>query len=170
MECPFTVGQRAVCIRDDWQVEKMRRAFPDYDFNKIVLPHEKQVLTIRAIHVVEYWGDLPFLWFHEISNAPVSDRSDFTEKGEPGFIYTYFRPVKETSIEQFRKLLAPTPTTTVREHAYSDDEIRDAFVDPQFLELQTDPRYAEFFAVLEEYKRQIFNALSVPEKYLRKRR
>lgn len=89
----FHLGQQVVCIR----AIRMRRRKGE------VYPQPGLVYTIRSITPVE---DNVFLRFEEICNPPIYDDTD-DDNPEAMFIGTKFRPVKPTSIESFRTLLAP---------------------------------------------------------------
>ena len=91
----FHVGQRVVCIRESVGTffDRMRR-------DGFIYPSKGCVYTIRCIGP----GNMEILLLEEIINRiPIGDRF------EPGYHKKNFRPVKDTSIEVFRKLLAPMP-------------------------------------------------------------
>ena len=85
----FYVGQRVVCVSS--------APFVPFGCTSVYVGN---VYTIRR--VAETYGGLG-IWVEEISNpsAPCGE--------EWGFFAHRFRPVKDTSIEIFRKLLAPIP-------------------------------------------------------------
>lgn len=92
----FRIGQKVVCIRDDWRTVLGE-----------VRPVKGCVYTIRSLSVDER-GDL-FLRLHEIINQPhrYAERS-----GECEFWSIAFRPVVErkTDISAFERMLTPSNT------------------------------------------------------------
>jgi hypothetical protein len=90
------VGQLVVCINDVFSPCAYWRA------SVSAFPKLGRIYTIRSIR--EAHG-LIGLCFHEI----VSSRRQFSEGFvEPAFNSKNFRPVKQTSIEVFQRLLRPT--------------------------------------------------------------
>lgn len=102
----FFVGQRVVCIDDDW----------DHDDDCKNYPVKGCVYTIRG------FGDSPdpgeSIFLEEIVNPPY----DYPQWGrwEPSFLIERFRPVKNTSIEVFQSLLAPTPARKLETTSLQD--------------------------------------------------
>jgi len=94
----FHVGQKVVCIGQASPAQEQK-----YKALGAKYPTYKAVYTIRAIVFHSITGD-KLLLLDEIKN-PVLNEGEL----ERGFSAIYFRPVKETSIEVFRKLLAPLP-------------------------------------------------------------
>jgi len=96
------IGSQVVCITDEWEPEAGTPALP------ITLPVKGQVYTIRLItrHFDNWVGVL----LEEIFNPPLEFSNyvgDFS--GEATFAIIAFRPVKPTSIEQFRQILIDAP-------------------------------------------------------------
>ena len=91
----FHVGQRVVCIR----------GFDHIPQAAISIPSVGQVYTIRDVLLGTYYdGSRQYaLVFQEFTNPPGPDGCECC------FSPVCFRPVKDTSIEVFRKLLAPMP-------------------------------------------------------------
>lgn len=92
----FHVGQRVVCISD----ATSGASSSEYLSRGYVFPVTGCVYTIRFICPIKK----NVLLLEEIFNRPLPYRTS-----EPGFGFRHFRPVKDTSIEVFRKLLAPLP-------------------------------------------------------------
>jgi hypothetical protein len=97
MECKFQVGQKIVCVvdQDEWKPD------PGCVVGRIELPVRGVVYTVRAVRVIGTC--LPCVLLREIENAPRD-----TEFGvlEVAYDAQGFRPVRETSIEVFEKILA----------------------------------------------------------------
>jgi hypothetical protein len=91
----FHVGQQVVCVDDQFSPCKYWRSTVK------TFPKLHSIYTIREIRDA---GDLIGFCFYEFTNP----RAHF-ERGylEPAFNSKNFRPVRKTSIEVFRKLLAP---------------------------------------------------------------
>ncbi|QRG06121.1 hypothetical protein EZH22_24535 [Xanthobacter dioxanivorans] len=90
----FHVGQRVVCITDVYSVPAAKNLLD----NGYKFPTKGMRYTIR--HICKINGSVCLL--EEIVNHPLPWKSE-----EPGFGLSHFRPVKDTSIEVFRALLAP---------------------------------------------------------------
>lgn len=91
----FHVGQQVVCVDDNFSKrEEWRRAVR-------VFPRLHSIYTIRQI-VDE--DDLIGFCFYEIRNPRAYFGKDFLE---PAFNSRNFRPVRQTSIEVFERLLVP---------------------------------------------------------------
>ncbi len=92
----FRVGQKVVCIDDDWGSAPMGGQVQ-------YLPTKNDVYTVRAITV--NGNGKVFIRLHEIVN-PQTDKHHEAE-----FWAECFRPVAErkTDISVFRKLLQPNP-------------------------------------------------------------
>lgn len=90
----FHVGQRVVCIND------RRRGLRPLPFG-CSLPKQGCVYTVRDIFPDPFDGRI-LLLLEEIIN-PMLGRIEY------GYDASHFSPVKETSIEVFRKLLLPLP-------------------------------------------------------------
>lgn len=88
----FQIGQRVVCICDDWQPSPALFGF--------AYPIRARVYTIRGFdpHI-----DAPFIWLEEIVNPC----DGFFE---PSWSVVCFRPVieRKTSIASFTSLLTPS--------------------------------------------------------------
>lgn len=106
--CNFQVGQRVTPITDskDWTFG-ISRVPPGPE---IILPLLGMVYTIRGIHYYSRY-DIFGITLVEIRN-PVNHVAGFLAQ-EPDFCSKNFRPVRETSIECFEKLLAPIPPVKI---------------------------------------------------------
>lgn len=93
----FEIGQRVVCVDDRFSQR------PDWRQAVRIFPKLNSIYTIREIFADDI---LVGLCFEEFSNPPAQFSNGFLE---PAFNSRHFRPVRETSIEVFRKLLAPNP-------------------------------------------------------------
>lgn len=91
----FRVGQMVVCVNDRWH-----RDFLSLHLN---VPMKGRIYTIRAIFEPPV-ACQPCLWLEEIVNAPTEWAEGLFEAA---FRATRFRPVKETSIDIFRQIIAP---------------------------------------------------------------
>lgn len=91
----FHVGQMVVCV-DDY-------VHPRYVVFGEVLPVKGMVYTIRSFDRVD---EELCLMLEEIVNAPRHYRQGF---GECSFRPHRFRPVRQTSIEQFTSILNQAP-------------------------------------------------------------
>jgi hypothetical protein len=91
----FHVGQQVVCINDAFS------PCPYWRARIQSLPKLHAIYTIR--HMREAHG-LHGLCFYEILSAPAQFSEGFVE---PAFNSKNFRPVKPTSIEIFKTMLAP---------------------------------------------------------------
>jgi hypothetical protein len=93
----FHVGQKVVCVSDDWHLNGERHTFRG-------LPIVGDVFTIRAIVLNEFQGGVSGLRFAELV---LSQHSRFDGNGEGAFIATHFRPVTEkpTDISIFTRIL-----------------------------------------------------------------
>jgi hypothetical protein len=104
----FKIGDMVVCIEDNWALfyhdlgitRNFQDIWPELNFN---LPVKGCVYTIRDIISQPSDPDL-YLLFEELRNpdCPIL-------KQEFAFASRSFRPVKKTSIEDFQKLVSPTP-------------------------------------------------------------
>lgn len=96
----FRIGQKVVCIADQWS-RRAERRLQEY-------PVKGRVYTVRGLEHINYGSGLGLL-LEEIVNPPRSwpDEAD----GEPGFMSTRFRPVvtRKTSISIFTEMLMPSP-------------------------------------------------------------
>jgi hypothetical protein len=90
----FSVGQMVVCIDDRWVGAAVYR---------LVTPVKGIIYTIRSVRNSGD-GTVGFL-LEEITNQPLDSVLDGL--CEPTFDVNCFRPIKETSIEIFRRLVAP---------------------------------------------------------------
>ena len=86
----FHIGQQVVCIQGTNPGDPM------------TAPYEGCVYTISAFLEGDIGSPLIRLQFEEL-------KWEGNERWLPGFWSGAFRPVKETNIEIFQKLLAPTP-------------------------------------------------------------
>lgn len=86
------LGQQVVCIRDSWDTRVPGE----------VQPIKDMVYTIRGFDTAT--EDIG-LWFEEFVNEPLITGL------EPSYEQEAFRPVKDTSIEMFTKMLNPAPKT-----------------------------------------------------------
>jgi hypothetical protein len=96
----FYIGQQVVCVNDQFsQWEYWRRAIRTF-------PTLNSIYTIRMIRRGEDYGVEPFFsfCFYELVNTPVLFKRGYFE---PSFVSEYFRPIKKTNIDVFKKLLAP---------------------------------------------------------------
>lgn len=95
MKCPFVIGQRVVCLQDNWA----DRALMVFNGQRWSL--KKHIYRIRAMRTC--FDDVG-LMFEEIKNPLIPGISC-----EIAFHYEYFAPLqerpKEASIEVFRKIL-----------------------------------------------------------------
>ncbi len=97
----FAVGQQVVCVNDVFSSCAYWRAA------LTAFPRLNGIYTIR--HMREAHGLLG-LCFYEIVSPPAQFSEGFVE---PAFNSKNFRPVRATSIEVFRKLLAPVDPVLV---------------------------------------------------------
>ncbi len=97
----FQVGQQVVCIDDKFS--------PNPYWRKTVrtFPKLRAIYTIRSICED---GDLIGFCFYEIRHPRALFRDGYFE---PAFNSRNFRPVRKTSIEVFKKLLAPVDPVEV---------------------------------------------------------
>jgi hypothetical protein len=98
-------GQRVVCIADNWCVPSKMKG-------RVNLPIRGIIYTIRDVEVglpckCAYAG-IVALSFEECRNDVVSC-CHCSLRAEVVFWSDYFRPVRDTSIEDLRSLLNPTP-------------------------------------------------------------
>ncbi len=107
MECPFFIGQKVVCIDD---------TFIDPDWRPFTLPQKNQIYSIRHIFICSTKTDNAAIYLHlnEIINSWVHEKAWLysfwgAPNGEIGFNYKKFRPLKETNIEIFKKILIECP-------------------------------------------------------------
>lgn len=97
----FLIGQKIVCV-DDGGLN---------DGSPCVNPVRGEVYTVRGFDTCDC-GFPAGIWLSEISNrrVPLYCRDcGLTVRGEPPFLVRRFRPVRETDIDIFTKMLAPTP-------------------------------------------------------------
>jgi hypothetical protein len=100
----FYVGQKVVCIREDW-----RGGYGDEE-----LPRKGRVYTIRGIDLIRgTCSDQVGLWLEEIVNEPRIYEGGLCD--EVSFGHQKFRPlvVRRTDISLFQKMLTPK-----KENAY----------------------------------------------------
>lgn len=97
MECNFTVGQKVVCVNDNWYLADM---YVDR------LPKNGEILTIRSIQVGAVCDGI-FLRFEEIRNPPRKFQEFFAEIE---FDSISFRPVVSKGMETLMSLLHKKPT------------------------------------------------------------
>lgn len=96
----FHIGQQVVCVSDQFSSDRRWRR------TVRIFPLLRAIYTIREIHVE---GPLMGLCFHEIVNPCTWFSAGY---GEPAFNSLNFRPVKQTNIEVFERLLAPADQKT----------------------------------------------------------
>jgi hypothetical protein len=94
----FRVGQKVVCV-DDARQPLTAQFTPN-------MPARGSVYTVRALDYCAV-SDTQGIFLTEIVN-PVFDWAN-APRSELAFKSTRFRPVKTTSIECFKALLAPVP-------------------------------------------------------------
>jgi hypothetical protein len=95
------VGARCVCISDDWESSVVNPP--------LNLPVRGMVYVVRTVEVSTCdCGVGPWIRLEEIVN-PVWDCKRCGCSGEDEFDAAYFRPVRNTSIDEFTRLLAPGP-------------------------------------------------------------
>lgn len=96
LQMSFHVGQKAVCITDDWLHPSSPIA--------ISKPHRGGIYHVRAIDFCEIVGT-NFLRFEEIVNPIVPGY-----RNEPDFLADCFRPIveKKTDISVFTAMLDPS--------------------------------------------------------------
>jgi hypothetical protein len=99
----YHIGQRVVCISEEFSKAAYWREVAR------VLPQLKRIYTIRGI--CEDDGLVGF-YLEEILNPKGHFRSGYDE---PAFNIKNFRPLKETSIEVFKKMLEPVKSDAKRE-------------------------------------------------------
>lgn len=86
----FKVGQRVVCIRDDWHNGG------EEGLRFIGLPKEGRIYTVRRNYIAP-WGSIRYtIQLFEIINIESQWRDEY---GEPRFDATAFRPLEETEVE-----------------------------------------------------------------------
>jgi hypothetical protein len=97
MKCTFTVGQRVVCINDEWPEWAVLNGTALIVPGAIRVPMLNEVLTIREI--VACWSPL-------LSDQPIALK--FHEI-EGGWLHTHFRALieKKTDIAIFQAMLTP---------------------------------------------------------------
>jgi hypothetical protein len=102
MKCTFTVGQKVVCIRDEWEQ-------PEYEEKQ---PIAGKTYTIRALIA---YNDEVFLKFEEIVNPVFAWESG--DHDEAAFEAVHFRPLQELKKPafDFEALVTPTALDLVRE-------------------------------------------------------
>lgn len=96
MTCNFRVGQKVVCINDEWNAFHAGIAIS----MGVRLPIAGQVYTLRGIEVR---GERTDLYLAEIVN-PVIEYAD-VGFAEQGFHYLRFRPVVERGTEKGMSIL-----------------------------------------------------------------
>lgn len=111
MECNFYIGQKIVCINDDYEV-------PGYPINVGSPPWnildgltKGSIYTVRALRPSWLLGYLyPFICvlLYEIIREPIYNRLSDCEE-EPGYIPARFKPLnsRKTDISIFTKTLKP---------------------------------------------------------------
>lgn len=99
MDCPFQVGQRVICIDDDFH-----QRFPE-DVGTI-FPVKGQIYTVRSVELTRYG---PAITLVEIINVDQLYEDGF---GELNFLPRRFRPVVErkTDISIFTRMLTGAKT------------------------------------------------------------
>jgi len=98
---PLRIGQRVVCIADNFGPEWTCDA----------LPAKGQAYTVRAQGLWPYnLGLMPAILLEEIHNHERAWESGITS--ECWFWAARFRPVAETDISIFTKMLSPEPAST----------------------------------------------------------
>lgn len=97
----FHVGQMVVCV-DDRFGGKWRAVITK---NAPALPTKGIIYTIREIEIGWSVARDAYLRLEELTNPAM--KWDDGDVSEVAFGAQRFRPVKHTSIEQFRKLVAP---------------------------------------------------------------
>lgn len=106
----FQPGRRVVCIGEVGE-------FPPGNLILGPLPQRPvkgRVYTIKKAELCRISGKLSLDLF-EIVNEPVLLRWNGVCYTEPVlFLADYFRPLDDTRLDQFRKLLAPTPEKAVQ--------------------------------------------------------
>jgi hypothetical protein len=98
MNCGFMPGQRVVCVDDDFDRRAERISLG------IMLPEKNAVYTIREVLI--YLGQT-CVRLEEIVNRPWPP--DLVPEGEQAFKASRFRPVIETDISVFKKMLVNPP-------------------------------------------------------------
>jgi hypothetical protein len=96
----FYVGQKVVCVNARFERLGLRSE---------ITPLEGRVYTIRAIDPSRGGPSVACLLLNEIINAPREYADGFRECA---FRATRFRPVVNTNIEVFQRMLAPAPKQT----------------------------------------------------------
>ena len=96
----FEVGQMAVCVEDTWN--------PRYAYLHSRCPVKGEIFTVREVRFLSSDDKGGALLFEEIVSA-VNPKFGV----EQAFDAPYFRPVRKTSIEELRKLVAPVPRQPV---------------------------------------------------------
>lgn len=87
------VGQRVVCINDDWRGGN----------GTVNRPKKNDILTIRRIYC--YNGAVGFV-FKELINPPVHAVVGFVEQM---FMATQFKPLNESRLDIFRAMMMEKP-------------------------------------------------------------
>ena len=98
----FSIGQQVVCVNDVFSPN------PYWRSTVRAFPKLNGIYTIREIREA---GDLRGFCFYEISNPPAHFAKGYLE---PAFNSRNFRPVRETSIEIFERMLVPTDLMRIR--------------------------------------------------------
>jgi len=91
----MNVGMRVVCIRDDWKSLNGPMSV------KTSVPVKGKIYTVRD--TLNHLG-VPFIHLEEIINPQVWNGNKMME---PWFQGSFFRPIDETKLDQFRKHLVP---------------------------------------------------------------
>lgn len=76
------------------------------------VPRIGEVVTIRA---TTWWGGELLLMFVEHDNSHLA--GSVWSRGEPGFNAKAFRPLRDSALDVFRSMLAPTPSERQVEEA-----------------------------------------------------
>jgi hypothetical protein len=100
MKCNFVVGQRVVCIDDNWPENRLFGViFPPR------VPMLNEVLTITNINPSQFGTDAVYLQFAEI---PVMQSSQHVTAAV-GYTHTHFAPLieRKTDISVFTAMLTP---------------------------------------------------------------
>lgn len=99
MSIEFQIGKQVVCLKDGWFNKNARC------FKGCIWPVKDGVYTIRDIRKDS--EDSASFLFEEIRNPTLTLKEGMTEIR---FVTRNFRPVKDTSIDDFTAMLSPAPT------------------------------------------------------------
>lgn len=99
----FQPGRRVLCIsHDDWAIQYVN-----------ALPDVGRVYTVRAQETYKEDGRLG-IRLEELRVFSISPKFAPLDDGEYWLQASNFRPLDEIRLDQFRKLLAPTPEKAVQ--------------------------------------------------------